>query len=88
MRVVAFTYETPTGQLAFYEKKEIFGLDLERTRFRAVESFDNDGEIFESVVFEHIEQKPSTTSPSIPKTPITLLIRAAGTRARNRRHTA
>jgi hypothetical protein len=58
VRVVAFTYDTPTGQPAFYAKREILGLDLRRPLLRTVESFDNDGEIFESVVFERIEEKP------------------------------
>jgi hypothetical protein len=56
-RVVAFTYETPTGQPEFYAKKEILGLDLRRPYFRSVESFDNDGNIFESIVFQTILPK-------------------------------
>jgi hypothetical protein len=57
VRVVTFTYETPTGQPAFYAKKEILGLDLRLPIFRTVESFDNDGDVFESVAFERIEEK-------------------------------
>jgi hypothetical protein len=56
-RVVAFTYETPSGQPEFYAKKEILGLDLRRPYFRSVESFDNDGNIFESIVFQTIQPK-------------------------------
>jgi hypothetical protein len=57
VRVVAFTYETPTGQPEFYAKKEVLGLDLRRPYFRCVESFDNDGHIFESIVFLSITPK-------------------------------
>jgi hypothetical protein len=69
VRVVAFTYDTPSGQPEFYAKKEILGLDLKRPLFRAVESFDNDGNIFESVVFEHIEEKTFDDSTFDPKNP-------------------
>ncbi|BBU27756.1 hypothetical protein BTHE68_14900 [Burkholderia sp. THE68] len=55
IRVVALTYETPEGQPEFYAKKEVLGLDLKRPLFRTLESYDNDGNIFESVVFERIE---------------------------------
>ena len=41
----------------FYAKKEILGLDLQRPYFRSAESFDNDGNIFESVVFQEIVPK-------------------------------
>lgn len=56
-RVIAFTYETPAGQPEFYAKKEVLGLDLRRPYFRTVESFDNDGKIFESIVFQNIAPK-------------------------------
>jgi hypothetical protein len=69
VRVVAFTYETPTGQPAFYAKKEVLGLDLTRPLLRSVESFDNDGNIFESVVFEHIEEKTFDALTFDPKNP-------------------
>ena len=58
VRVVAFTYVAPEGQPDFYAKREVLGLDLEQPLFRTVESFDNDGDIFESIVFEHIVRKP------------------------------
>ncbi|EDZ97698.1 putative signal peptide transmembrane protein [Burkholderia sp. H160] len=54
VRVVAFTFETPVGQPQFYAKKETLGLDLRHPFFRSVESYDNDGKIFERIVFEHI----------------------------------
>jgi hypothetical protein len=57
VRVVALTYETPGGQPEFYAKKEVLGLDLERPLFRSLQSFDNDGTLFESVVFENIESR-------------------------------
>ncbi|MDR5743124.1 DUF1571 domain-containing protein [Caballeronia sp. LZ029] len=69
LRVVALTYETPTGQPEFYAKKEVLGLDLERPVFRTLESYDNDGNIFESVVFERIEVKPFDDLTFDPKNP-------------------
>ncbi|SPB17038.1 membrane protein [Caballeronia novacaledonica] len=69
LRVVAFTYETPEGQPEFYAKKEVLGLDLERPLFRTLESYDNDGNIFESVVFERIEIKPFDDLTFDPKNP-------------------
>lgn len=57
VRVVAFTFETPTGQPQFYAKKETLGLDLRHPYFRTVESYDNDGNIFEKIVFETITPK-------------------------------
>jgi hypothetical protein len=68
-RVVAFTYETPSGQPEFYAKKEVLGLDLRRPYFRTAESFDNDGNIFESIVFQTIVPKTfddTTFSPVNP----------------------
>jgi len=52
VRVVAFTFETPIGQPRFYAKKETLGLDLRHPYFRSVESYDNDGKIFESGVLD------------------------------------
>ncbi|MCC8401563.1 DUF1571 domain-containing protein [Paraburkholderia sp. MMS20-SJTN17] len=54
VRVVAFTFETPVGQPQFYAKKETLGLDLRHPFFRSVESYDNDGKLFERIVFEKI----------------------------------
>jgi Protein of unknown function (DUF1571) len=68
-RVVAFTYETPQGQPTFYAKKEVLGLDLMRPYFRSVESFDNDGKIFESIVFQTIEPKTFDEATFSPKNP-------------------
>ena len=68
-RVVAFTYETPSGQPDFYAKKEILGLDLRRPYFRTAESFDNDGKIFESIVFQNIAPKTFDDAAFNPKNP-------------------
>jgi hypothetical protein len=68
-RVVAFTYETPSGQPEFYAKKEILGLDLRRPYFRTAESFDNDGKIFESIVFQNIAPKIFEDATFSPKNP-------------------
>ena len=68
-RVVAFTYETPSGQPDFYAKKEILGLDLRRPYFRTAESFDNDGKIFESIVFQNIAPKTFDDATFSPKNP-------------------
>jgi len=67
--VVAFTYETPSGQPAFYAKKEILGLDLRRPYFRTAESFDNDGKIFESIVFQNIAPKTFDDATFNPRNP-------------------
>jgi hypothetical protein len=68
-RVVAFTYEAPSGQPTFYAKKEVLGLDLRRPYFRTAESFDNDGKIFESVVFQNIVPKAFDDATFNPKNP-------------------
>jgi len=68
-RVVAFTYETPSGQPEFYAKKEILGLDLRRPYFRTAESFDNDGKIFESIVFQNIAPKTFDDGTFNPRNP-------------------
>jgi Protein of unknown function (DUF1571) len=69
VRVVAFTYVTPTGQPEFYAKTEVLGLDLRRPYFRTAESFDNNGKIFESVVFETITPKTFDAAAFDPKNP-------------------
>jgi hypothetical protein len=69
VRVVAFTYVTPTGQPEFYAKTEVLGLDLHRPYFRTAESFDNNGKIFESVVFATITPKTFDDDAFNPKNP-------------------
>jgi hypothetical protein len=67
VRVVAFTFETPVGQPQFYAKKETLGLDLRHPFFRSVESYDNDGKLFERIVFESITPKTFDDSTFDPK---------------------
>jgi hypothetical protein len=67
VRVVAFTFETPTGQPQFYAKKETLGLDLRHPYFRSVESYDNDGKLFERIVFETITPKSFDDATFNPK---------------------
>jgi hypothetical protein len=67
VRVVAFTFETPTGQPQFYAKKETLGLDLRHPYFRTVESYDNDGKLFERIVFETITPKSFDDATFDPK---------------------
>ncbi|MGF6807189.1 hypothetical protein OKW30_002315 [Paraburkholderia sp. Clong3] len=67
VRVVAFTFETPVGQPQFYSKKETLGLDLRHPFFRSVQSYDNDGKIFEQIVFESITPKTFDDSTFDPK---------------------
>jgi len=67
VRVVAFTFETPTGQPQFYAKKETLGLDLRHPFFRTVESYDNEGKLFELIVFENITPQTFDDSTFDPK---------------------
>ncbi|MGF6878784.1 DUF1571 domain-containing protein [Paraburkholderia sp. MM5477-R1] len=67
VRVVAFTFETPVGQPQFYAKKETLGLDLRHPFFRSVQSYDNDGKIFEQIVFESITPRTFDDSTFDPK---------------------
>src|ERR1700754_1952871 len=67
VRVVAFTYETSTGMPEFYAKKETLGLDLRHPYFRTVESYDNDGRIFERIVFQTITPKTFDEETFDPK---------------------
>ncbi|AOJ02053.1 hypothetical protein WS70_09655 [Burkholderia mayonis] len=69
VRVVAFTYETPGGRPQFYAKKETLGLDLRQPYFRTVESFDNDGRVFERIVFEKVAPKSFDETAFDPKNP-------------------
>ena len=69
VRVVTFTYETPTGQPEYYAKKEVLGLDLRHPYFRTAESYGNDGEIFERIVFLTITPKTFDDMAFDPKNP-------------------
>lgn len=67
VRVVALTFETPTGQPQFYAKKETLGLDLRHPYFRTVESYDNDGKLFEKIVFESVAPRTFDDATFDPK---------------------
>ncbi|TKC81660.1 DUF1571 domain-containing protein [Trinickia terrae] len=69
VRVVAFTFEAPAGRPEFYAKKETLGLDLRHPYFRSVESYDNDGRIFERIVFDSITPKALPDETFNPKNP-------------------
>ncbi|WP_431822167.1 DUF1571 domain-containing protein [Burkholderia sp. F1] len=69
VRVVALTYETPTGRPQFYAKKEVLGLDLHEPWFRTVESYDNDGRLFERIVIEKIAPMSFDEAAFDPKNP-------------------
>ncbi|WP_246217252.1 DUF1571 domain-containing protein [Paraburkholderia panacisoli] len=68
-RVVAFTWETPTGRPDFYAKKERLGLDLRQPFFRTSEAWDNDLELFEKFSFTDVTQKRFDDSVFDPKNP-------------------
>jgi hypothetical protein len=68
-RVVAFTWETPTGQPQFYAKKVRLGLDLRRPFFGTSEAWDNNGELFEKFTFTDVTLKHFDDSAFDPKNP-------------------
>ncbi|WP_261314868.1 DUF1571 domain-containing protein, partial [Burkholderia contaminans] len=61
--------QTPTGRPQFYAKKEVLGLDLHAPYFRTVESYDNDGKIFERIVIEKIAPVTLDDTAFDPKNP-------------------
>lgn len=67
VRVVAFTFESATGQPQFYAKKEVLGLDLRHPYFRTAESYDNDGKLFERFVFLTVTPKSFDAEAFDPK---------------------
>jgi len=69
VRVVTFTYTAPPGVAGLYAAKETLGLDLRHAWFRVARSYDDDGRIFEDVVFEHIEPKTFDALAFDPKNP-------------------
>ena len=69
VRVVAFTYETPTGQPEYYAKKETLGLDLRHAWFRSAESYDNEGRLFEKIVFQTVTPQTFDNLTFDPKNP-------------------
>jgi len=68
-RVVAFTWEAPTGQPEFYAKRERLGLDLRHPFFRTAESWDKQGEIFEKFSFTDVVLKHFDEATFDPKNP-------------------
>jgi hypothetical protein len=68
-RVVAFTWETPTGRPGFYAKKARLGLDLRQPFFRTSESWYNDVELFEKFSFTEVTPKHFDDSAFEPKNP-------------------
>ncbi|MGF6758975.1 DUF1571 domain-containing protein [Paraburkholderia sp. GAS334] len=68
-RVVAFTWETPTGRPDFYAKKERLGLDLRQPFFRTSEAWDNDKELLEKFSFTEVTPKHFDDSVFDPKNP-------------------
>ena len=68
-RVVAFTWDTPTGQPEFYAKKVRLGLDLRHPFFGTSESWDNSGELFEKFTFTDVTPKHFDASTFDPKNP-------------------
>jgi hypothetical protein len=68
-RVVAFTWETPTGRPDFYAKKERLGLDLRQPFFRTSEAWDNDAELLEKFSFTDVTPKHFDDSVFDPKNP-------------------
>lgn len=54
MRRVVLTWESPSGRPAFYAKRERLELDLKHPWFRSIESFDNDGQVFEKIQYDNV----------------------------------
>ncbi|KUZ95416.1 hypothetical protein WI40_16875 [Burkholderia ubonensis] len=65
----ALTDETPTGRPQFHAKKEVPGPDLHEPWFRTVESYDNDGRLFEQIVIEKIAPASFDEAAFDPKNP-------------------
>ena len=68
-RLVVFTWESPTGRPAYYAKRERLGIDLRHPWFRSVESFDNDGRMFERIYYDHVVERQFDDSTFDPKNP-------------------
>jgi hypothetical protein len=69
VRVVAFTFDAPAGQPQFYARKETLGLDLRHPYFRTVESYGNDGQLFERIVFKTVTPMRFDAMAFDPKNP-------------------
>jgi hypothetical protein len=57
VRVVVMTWDAPGAQPDYYAKRSKLGLDLRHPWFDTVESFDNDGQRFEKLVFDKISPR-------------------------------
>ncbi len=68
-RVVAFTWETPTGQPDYYAKKTRLGLNLRHPYFSTSESWDNDGVQFEKFTFLNVKPEHFDALAFDPKNP-------------------
>jgi len=69
VRVIAFTWETPTGQPDYYAKKIRLGLDLRHPFFHSSEAWDNDGQLFEKFTFTDVTPKHFDALTFDPKNP-------------------
>jgi hypothetical protein len=69
VRVVVMTWDAPGGQPEHYAKRSKLGLDLRHPWFDTVESFDNDGQRFEKLVFDKISPRHFDDMTFDPKNP-------------------
>lgn len=67
-RYAEVVYDNP-GMPPYYAKQTRFWLDLREPLIRMVESRDNNGEVFEHIVFESLERKKLTPNAFDPKNP-------------------
>jgi len=68
-RVVAFTWETPTGQPDYYAKKSRLGLNLSHPYFSTSDSWDNNGTLFEKFTFLNVKPEHFDALTFDPKNP-------------------
>ena len=69
MRLVVFIWETPEGRPTYYAKRERLGIDLKHPWFRCVESYDNDGQLFEKIFYNQVVERQFDDSTFDPKNP-------------------
>ncbi|WP_052452589.1 DUF1571 domain-containing protein [Noviherbaspirillum autotrophicum] len=67
-RYAELVYEHP-GMPPYYAKRTRFWLDLREPMIRMVESRDNQGEVFEHIVFESLQRKPLAPNAFDAKNP-------------------
>lgn len=68
VRTVMFTWESP-GRPTYYAKRERLGIDLRHPWFRIVESFDNDGQLFERICYRDVVERQFDDATFDPKNP-------------------